>query len=103
MSWNFLSIVQAALPIIVSILGVAIHNAIKTPNDAQRAVSLSKIAEGIAAMVVIQNPGASWATLLKTVVDQLKIVPNDTTTSNTAILNRVAAAALIANGASPQE
>lgn len=101
MHWDILSYIQASLPIIVGILGVIIHKAIKTPNDAQRAVSLSKIAEGIAAIVVIQNPNASWATLISTIVKQLEITPNITTSSNLDVLTRVAAAALLASGVKP--
>lgn len=99
MNWNALS--QLVLPVIVTILGGIIHKAIKTPNDAQRAISLSKIAEGIAAVVVIQNPKADWATMLQTVVSQLTVTSNATTSSNQSVLQRAATAALIAAGATP--
>ena len=101
MKWNILSYIQLSLPIIVSVLGAIIHKAIKTPNDAQRAVSLSKIAEGIAAIAVVQNPSASWATLLQRIVDQLKVTSNATTSSNETILRRAATAALINQGIRP--
>lgn len=89
-------IIQASLPVIVSVLGAFIHKAVKTPNDAQRAVSLSKIAEGFAALAVQQNPGATWAQLVQQVVDQLKVAPNDVTSSNYSVNYRAAAAAVTA-------
>lgn len=99
MNWNLFSNIVTTL--VIPALGLLIHKAVKTSNDAQRAVSLSKIAEGIAAIVVIQNPNASWAILVQNVVEQLKVAPNNTTSSNPSALNRAAAAALIATGVKP--
>lgn len=101
MNPNILAYVQVALPVVISIFGLIIHKAIKTPNDAQRAVAISKIAEGIAAIVIMQNPGASWTTLLNLVVTQLKIDPN--ATANINVATQAAAAALIAHGISPSK
>lgn len=91
---DLMPFVNLLTPVIVTILGAIIHKAIKTPNDAQRAISLSKIAEGFAALAVIQNPGATWAQLVQQVVDQLKVAPNATTSGNYTVLQRAAAAAV---------
>lgn len=101
MKMDWLAIANIATATLLPILGVIIHKAVKTPNDAQRAVSMSKIAEGIAAIVVMQNPRQPWANLVQLVVNELKITSNDTTTSNIAIMNRVAVAALTAQGIKP--
>jgi predicted glycosyltransferase len=86
--------INLVTPIVVTILGTIIHKAIKTPNDSQRAISLSKIAEGFAAMAVIQNPNAKWPQLLQMIVAQLIVAPNNTTSANREVLTRAASAAL---------
>src|SRR5438046_2385609 len=98
MHYDWVALANLVTPVIIGFLGCLIHKSVKTSADAQRAVALSKIAEGITAVVVVQNPNAKWATLLDMVVQQLKITPDKTTSSNPQILQRAATAALLAQG-----
>jgi hypothetical protein len=83
-------------PAIVGALGGFILHALHTPKDHERAQQLGTIAGDIAVLVVAEAGGAPWATMLKSVIDQLKAY---NLTANTDVLDQVAQAALIRAGA----
>jgi len=77
-----------------TILGTWIGSRIIRPRDHDRAAALDAIAQGAAALVISLNPGAKWAELLKSVVQQIAAAPGVPTRNKDAI-ERAAARALI--------
>lgn len=71
-----------------------------TAKEHARTAALQAIAEGVAGMVIANNPANRWAQLLAETVKQLRIAPA-TPTANSEALTRAATAALIKLGAKP--
>jgi hypothetical protein len=95
MSLDFLLTIAA--PVFQSaamLVGVWIAKKITTPTDHARAELLARIAQSAAALVVMNNPGASWANLLDMTVREISNAAGVPTTNHSAI-TRAAAAALV--------
>jgi hypothetical protein len=96
--FDITSIVLAAATIVGTWLGTRIIR----PRDHERAVILDTIARGAAAIVVSLNPGAKWADLLASVVNNIASSASVPTKSRDAI-ERAAASALAGLGKRPSD
>lgn len=83
--------VLAAVSAVATLLGGWLGHRIITPRDHERAAAIAIIARDAAALVVSMNPKADWATLLKSVVEQIATAAG---TTNREAIERAAAQAL---------
>ena len=73
---------------------------VRSSKDSARATALQHIADGVAAIVLANNPSNAWAQLLKRTVEALQQAPA-TPTTNAEVLERAAASALTKLGIKP--
>lgn len=95
MHFDFNSLFPILMTVIVPVLGGLINHSIKTPKDHERASLLGTLAGDIVAIVIAESKGASWATMLQQVVNQLRTYG---ITANEGVLVKVATAALLRAG-----
>jgi hypothetical protein len=98
---GFLSLLLPIVTPFSILLGAILHAWISNnPNDADRAATLEKIAQGAADLCVSLYPNSSWSELLKSVIAAITSAPG-VPTSSAKVIEQAAATALANRGKLP--